>query len=82
MNTIDISGLESLEAINHRIQDGGIIFHLSELKGPVMDRLRRSPLLAELTGKVHPTRHDAVFSIHPDLAPRTRDASRPPEPAT
>ena len=42
VNTIDSSGLESLEAINHRLKDGGITFHLSEVKGPVMDRLQRS----------------------------------------
>ncbi|MGB3471045.1 MAG: sulfate permease, partial [Erythrobacter sp.] len=41
VNEIDASGLESLEAINHRLGDGGIGLHLSEIKGPVMDRLKR-----------------------------------------
>jgi SulP family sulfate permease len=76
VNTIDISGLETLEAINHRLKDGGITFHLSEVKGPVMDRLKRSHFLEELTGKVHLTQFDAVSSINPDLARRTRDAQR------
>ncbi len=44
VNTIDASALESLEAINHRLKDGGITLHLSEVKGPVMDRLKRSHL--------------------------------------
>ncbi len=80
VNTIDASALESLEAINHRLKDGGITFHLSEVKGPVMDRLKRSHFLQELTGKVHLTQYDAVFSIDPDLARRTRDAARHPTP--
>ena len=71
VNTIDTSALESLEAINHRLKDGGITFHLSEVKGPVMDRLKRSHFLQELTGKVHLSQYDAVASINPDLARRT-----------
>jgi len=71
VNTIDASALESLEAINHRLKDGGITLHLSEVKGPVMDRLQRSHFLEQLTGKVHLTHYDAVSSINPDLARRT-----------
>ncbi|AXA44272.1 SulP family inorganic anion transporter [Rhizobium leguminosarum] len=74
VNAIDASALESLEAINHRLKDGGIMFHLSEVKGPVMDRLKRSHFLEELTGRIHLSQYDAVFSINPDLARRTLDA--------
>ena len=81
VNTIDASALESLEAINRRLKDGGITFHLSEVKGPVMDRLKRSHFLEELTGKVHLSQFDAVSSIKPDLARRTRDAPREDGPA-
>ena len=81
VNTIDASALESLEAINRRLKDGGITFHLSEVKGPVMDRLKRSHFLEELTGKVHLSQFDAVSSINPDLARRTRDARREDGPA-
>ena len=80
VNTIDASALESLEAINHRLKDGGITFHLSEVKGPVMDRLKRSHFLEELTGKVHLTQFDAVSSIKPDLALRTLEARRSSNP--
>jgi len=76
VNTIDISALESLEAINQRLKDGGITLHLSEVKGPVMDSLERSHFLKELTGKVHLTQFDAVSSINPDLARRTLAAQR------
>ena len=73
VNAIDASALESLEAINHRLKDGGITFHLSEVKGPIMDRLKRSHFLEELTGKVHLTQYDAVSSINPELARRTKE---------
>jgi SulP family sulfate permease len=68
VNTIDASALESMEAINRRLADGAIKLHLSEVKGPVMDRLKRSHFLDELTGKVHLSHFDAVSSIKPKLA--------------
>ena len=52
VNEIDASGLESLEAINHRLTDADIRLHLSEVKGPVMDRLERTHFLEELGGRV------------------------------
>ena len=45
VNEVDFSALESLEAINERLRDMGVRLHLSEVKGPVMDRLRRSHFL-------------------------------------
>ncbi len=52
VNEIDASGLESLEAINHRLIDAGIGLHLSEVKGPVMDRLKRTHFVDDLNGRV------------------------------
>ncbi len=63
VNEIDASGLESLEAINHRLHDAGVTLHLSEVKGPVMDRLKRSDLLNELTGKVYLSQFDAFADL-------------------
>jgi SulP family sulfate permease len=71
VNAIDSSALESLEAINHRLKDGGITFNLSEVKGPILDGLKRSHFLEEMTGKVYLRHYDAVASIKPDLAERT-----------
>src|SRR5690606_3450809 len=48
VNSIDASALESLGAINHRLADAGVRLHLSEVKGPVMDRLQRSSFLEDL----------------------------------
>ena len=63
VNEIDASGLESLEAINHRMIDAGIGLHLSEVKGPVMDRLKRSHFLDELTGEVFLSQHEAACKL-------------------
>ena len=76
VNTIDASALESLDEINHRFKDGGTTLHLCEVKGPIMDRLKRSHFLQELTGKVHLTQYDAVASLKPDLARRILEAQR------
>ena len=63
VNAIDASALESLEAINHRLQDAGVRLHLSEVKGPVMDRLQRSHLLAALTGRVFLSQDQAFSAL-------------------
>jgi SulP family sulfate permease len=59
VNLIDASALESLEAINHRLKDSGVNFYLSEVKGPVMDQIKRSQFLNELTGAVYLSQFDA-----------------------
>lgn len=63
INAIDASALESLEVINHRLADTGIRLHLSEVKGPVMDRLARSNLLADLTGQVFLSQDEAFSTL-------------------
>jgi SulP family sulfate permease len=76
VNEVDASALESLEAINARLRDAGLRLHLSEVKGPVMDRLKRSHLLQDLTGRVFLTQYDAFAALAPDLARATRDRDR------
>ena len=66
INAIDASALESLEAIGLRLNDAGVKLHLSEVKGPVMDRLERSDFLHHLTGKVFLTHHQAVQALTQD----------------
>lgn len=60
VNLIDASALESLEAIVDRLKAAGVTFHLSEVKGPVMDRLKRSDFFAHLTGQVFLSQHQAM----------------------
>lgn len=52
VNLIDASALESLDAINARLKDSDVKLHLSEVKGPVMDQLKKSDFLDALTGRV------------------------------
>ena len=59
VNEVDYSALESLEAINHRLRDMGVSLHLSEVKGPVMDRLERSHFIADLNGQIFLSQYDA-----------------------
>ncbi len=63
VNSIDASGLESLEAINHRLSDAGISCHLSEVKGPVMDMLQQTDILEELHGKVFLSHDRAIAHL-------------------
>lgn len=71
VDAIDPSAFESLEAMNTRLPAGGVRFHLSEVKDPVMDKLERSHFLAQLTGEVFLGRHDAMraLSSGPTLNP-------------
>ncbi len=76
VNYIDASALESLEAINARLKAADVAFHLSEVKGPVMDQLERSHLLQDLTGKVYLTQFDAMQALAPDVTQPCLEASR------
>jgi sulfate permease, SulP family len=70
INAIDASALESLETIVQRLKDAGVQLHLSEVKGPVMDRLERSDFLTHLSGRVFLTHHQAVTALTEPTAPQ------------
>ena len=76
VNAIDASALESIEAINHRLEDSGISLHLSEVKGPVMDRLKRSHFLEQLSGKVFLSQN-AAYSALIAIADAEEEADKP-----
>ncbi|ETX29062.1 SulP family inorganic anion transporter [Roseivivax isoporae] len=63
VNEIDFSALESLEAVNERLRDMGIGLHLSEVKGPVMDRLKTTHLLDHMNGRVFLSHYDAWCAL-------------------
>ena len=63
VNTIDMSAVESLEAINERLNAGGVTFHFSEVKGPVMDQLSATGFLDILSGAVFLTQHHAHTTL-------------------
>jgi SulP family sulfate permease len=71
VNLIDASALDSLEAIAERLQAAGVQLHLSEVKGPVMDQLRRSSFLDDFAGQVFISQFEALHSLAPELARQT-----------
>ncbi len=77
INEIDASALESLEALVERLNDAGIAFHLSEVKGPVMDRLHRSEFLDHLTGQVFLSQRDALVALDPATTEAAEHGERP-----
>lgn len=72
INEIDASGLEVLESINARLNSLGIRFHLSEVKGPVMDRLDRVGFKEHLSGQVFMSHHQAMQTLDPASTDRAR----------
>jgi SulP family sulfate permease len=68
VNFIDASALESLEAIAARLHAAGVEFHLSEVKGPVMDALKRSDFFDHFNGQVFLSQYGAVTALSTAVA--------------
>ena len=66
VNEVDYSALEVLELLNNQLYEQGICLHLSEVKGPVLDKLRATVFLAHLSGYIYLTQ----FSAFKDIASR------------
>ncbi|MFN3880510.1 MAG: SulP family inorganic anion transporter [Nitrincola lacisaponensis] len=64
VNLIDASALDSLRTINRRLKDSGVQMHLAEVKGPVMDRLKTTDFLDEMSGVVYMSTYDAWKVLH------------------
>lgn len=69
VNEVDMSALETLEELNRRLSEMGIQMHLSEVKGPVMDRLQRSHFLDDLKGRVFLSQYDAWQALEQPQPP-------------
>jgi len=52
VNAIDTTALFGLAELNTSLHQRGVLLHLAEVKGPVMDRLKQSELLEALHGEV------------------------------
>jgi SulP family sulfate permease len=53
VSSIDTSALFGLSELNESLRRRGIGLHLAEVKGPVMDRLKASDLIAKLNGRIY-----------------------------
>ena len=74
VNAIDASALESLEAIAHRLDTAGVGFHLSEVKGPVMDALKRSDFMQHFKGRIFLSQFEAFTALS---RPEQRTLAKP-----
>ena len=66
VNLIDASALESLEALSQRLQNAGVTLHLSEVKGPVMDALKKVDFAEHLSGNIYLSHYSALVDLDPD----------------
>lgn len=69
VNLIDASALESLEAIAERLRARAIQPHLSEVTGPVMDRLQRSHFVESFGGRIFISQFQALSELDPHSMP-------------
>ena len=63
VNGIDLTGLEILMQLDRELHADGVTLHLSELKGPVKDRLDRADLRHWLHGTVYMTQNEAFLDL-------------------
>ena len=63
VNRIDTTAMEVLTDLNRELAEHGIHLHLAEVKGPVQDRLEKSPLWPALSGSVHLSVNEAFESF-------------------
>ncbi|WP_322494515.1 SulP family inorganic anion transporter [Chloroflexus sp.] len=64
INFIDSSALHTLDHLIDELRDAGVEFHLADIKGPVMDRLKQSELLDKIgQDHIHITTHTAMLAL-------------------
>ncbi len=63
VNRIDTTAMEVLTNLNRELAEHGVRLHLAEVKGPVQDRLERSPLWPALSGSAHLSVNEAFESF-------------------
>lgn len=73
INTIDLSALEMLEALNLRLREQGIRLHLSEVKVPVENLLSRSGFLDHLSGSVYLSQYVAYQCLTNSIKNKTAE---------
>ncbi len=63
VNLIDVSGLEMLYRVNQNLTAMGIKLHLSEIKGPVMERIDATDFISQLGGSLFFTTDQAMRDL-------------------
>jgi SulP family sulfate permease len=75
VNGVDLTALGALTEIHQDLRARGITLHLAEVKGPVQDRMFRTPLWNSLTGCVHLSGNAAFEAVRGSPPPIPRSAS-------
>jgi len=63
VNSIDFSAMQAISLLQENLRARHIKIHLAEIKGPVMDHLRRSEILENLDGEVFLSAHLAMQTL-------------------
>ena len=64
VSDVDATALEALENLNHALQASGLTLHLSDAKGPVLDKLKKTNFIKQLEpGKVFFHTEDAIKEL-------------------
>jgi SulP family sulfate permease len=63
VNAIDVSALQGLRELNRGLREQGVELHLAEVKGPVLDQLKQSGFLDELSGGLFLSTHVAMTTL-------------------
>ena len=63
VSDIDTTALHCLDVINNKLQAIKVELHLSEVKGPVMDKLKHTELYQKLKHRIHLTHYQAVQQL-------------------
>lgn len=68
INDIDATGIDALTGIEQQLRDAGCQMHLSEVKGPVMDRLTKAGFFDGFSGTVYLTQYAAVQALRQNVS--------------
>lgn len=63
ISEIDYSALEMLESLNQQLTEKSIKLSLSEVKGPVMDKLKTSDFIGNLSGDIYLSHYQAFKTL-------------------
>lgn len=75
INDLDATGAEMLHELLTEVRERDVALHLSDVKGPVRDVLRRSGIWEEFRDRIHSSTNNAVIAIR-EHAPAPSDQRR------
>ena len=74
VNRIDSTGLHMLLRMSRTLADAGIGFHLSEIKGPLMQTLGSANLEADISGEIFFSNDEALNALTNESSAKERSS--------